>query len=322
MSPSSKLTVGGQAIPRGEGTRVDIPVAGLPTQTMLHLPVTVLRGRRDGPSLFLSAALHGDEIDGVEIIRRVLDGLSPDTLRGTLFAVPIVNVFGFVHQSRYLPDRRDLNRSFPGSDSGSMAAQLAHSFMHEVVRHCDVGIDLHTASHFRTNLPQTRADLRNDRIRELALAFDAPVTMHSKPPRGSLRAAAARRRVNVLVYEGGEVMRFTPEVIRAGVAGVRRVMATMGMTRDSRRPRRSRTFVSGDSRWVRARRSGIARISASLGDRVTAQESLGTVSGPLGERQATIRATADGIVVGLRTNPLVNRGEAIAHIALAEAAAD
>lgn len=321
MSPS-KLTVGGQPVPRGQETRIDIPVAGLPTQTMLHLPVTVLRGRRDGPTVFLSAALHGDELDGVEIIRRVLDRLSPETLRGTLFAVPIVNVFGFVHQSRYLPDRRDLNRSFPGSANGSMAAQLAHSFMREVVRHCEVGIDLHTASHFRTNLPHTRADLRRERLRDLAMAFDAPVTMDSRPPRGSLRAAAARRGVDVLVFEGGEIMRFTPDVVRAGVTGVRRVLARMGMVRDSGRDRSPRTFVSDESRWVRAPRSGIARISASLGDRVADKASLGTVSGPLGERQSTIRATGDGIIVGLRTNPLVNRGEALVHIAVGEQEAD
>ena len=314
----SRLTIGGQTVPPGEELRVDIPVAGLPTQTMLHLPVTVIRGKRSGPRVFLSAALHGDELDGVEIIRRVLDRLSPATLRGTLFAVPIVNVFGFVHHSRYLPDRRDLNRSFPGSAHGSLAAQLAHSFMNEVVRHCEVGIDLHTASHFRTNLPHTRADLRNERLRDLAAVFDAPVTMHSKPPRGSLRGAAARRGVDVLVFEGGEIMRFTPDVVKAGVVGVRRVLARLGMIRDTSRRRASNGFVSASSKWVRSPRSGLARLSVGLGDQVAAGQTLGSVSGPLGERPTAIKASAAGVVVGMRTNPLVNRGEALLHVAVPE----
>ena len=198
------FVIGDQKIAPGERKNIEIPLAKLYTHTEMTIPVEVLHGKRDGPRLFLSATLHGDEINGIEIIRRVLDTVGVDSLVGTLVAVPIINVFGFVYQSRYLPDRRDLNRSFPGSQRGSLAARLAYLFCNEVMYRCTHGIDLHTAAPPRTNLPQVRANLKDDETQKMAKAFAAPVMMGSAGPEGSLRRVAVKRDIPLLVFEGGE----------------------------------------------------------------------------------------------------------------------
>ncbi|PZV08662.1 MAG: deacylase, partial [Leptolyngbya sp.] len=221
--------MGGETIPRGKRVRLDLPVARLTTGTMMSLPVTVISGKKPGPRLWLSAAIHGDELNGVDIIRRVAKALKPHRLNGTVIAVPVVNIFGLLEQSRYLPDRRDLNRSFPGSARGSMAGRLAHLFMTEVVSQCTHGIDLHTAAIHRINLPQVRADLQDPATYAFAQAFGAPVIIHASHRDGSLRQAAARRKIPTLLYEAGEALRFDAQAIQTGVDGIYRVMAYLGM---------------------------------------------------------------------------------------------
>jgi predicted deacylase len=251
---------------------------------------------------------------GVDIIRRVLAGLTPRTIRGTLVAVPIVNVHGFMNGDRYLPDRRDLNRSFPGSPRGSLASRIAHLMMTEVVGHCDVGVDLHTGSDHRSNLPHIRADLDDLRTRELAETFGAPVMIHAETRDGSLRHAAQEQGSRVLVYEGGEAWRFDSEAIAVGVEGVRRVLASLGMIDDDV-PAGAIPLESRRTRWVRAGRSGIVRISAERGDIVRAGDTVGHVADSFGRRQLTVRANLPGIVIGRTEAPLVNRGDALVHIA-------
>ncbi|MGA0200044.1 MAG: M14 family metallopeptidase, partial [Prochlorotrichaceae cyanobacterium] len=243
------LKIGGKTILPGSQCSFELPVAKLPTQTQLSLPVSVIHGRRPGPCLWLSAAIHGDEINGVEIIRQVLSQVFPKTLRGTLIAVPIVNVFGFIDQSRYLPDRRDLNRCFPGSPRGSLASRLAHLFMKEIVSHCTHGIDLHTASHHRANLPQIRANLHHPETRRCALAFAAPALMHTALRDGSLRQAAARREIPTLLYEGGEALRFEPDVIHRGTQGILRVMQALSME-DFQLPSPAPSLEVDQPRWI------------------------------------------------------------------------
>lgn len=231
-SRGEPLQVGDTTVEPGERRRVEIPVARLPAGSWLHLPVEVWHGARPGPRVWLSAALHGDEIVGVPIIHRVMEALEGRELAGALLAVPIVNVFGFVAESRYLPDRRDLNRSFPGSKRGSLAARLAHLFMEEVVGRCGYGIDYHSGSDDRTNLPQIRADLEDEETLRCARAFGAPVTIHASTRDKSLRQAAAERGCHVLLYEGGEARRFDPPAVEAGVAGTLRVLRCLGMWED------------------------------------------------------------------------------------------
>ncbi len=298
------------------GTRgvVQLPLASFPTGTPVTLPVSVLHGRHKGPTIWLSAAIHGDEIGGVAIIRGVLERIKPKTLHGTIIAVPVVNVHGFLVGDRYLPDRRDLNRSFPGSAKGSLARRIAFLLMTEVVSRCSVGIDLHTGSDGRCNLPQIRADLEDAKTLELATAFAAPVMMHSKVREGSLRGAGTKAGATVLLFEGGEALRFDKPSIRVGVAGVLRVLAALGMT-DPEPPADSPSQLSAGSKWVRAARSGLALVDCSLGDVVKKGQILGLIHDSMGRRLGRLTSSVDGVVVGLKMEPLVNRGDAIIHIA-------
>lgn len=309
------FTVGGVVVPPGSLRRLEIPVARLATQTLLSLPVTVVHGARPGPRLWLSAAVHGDEVNGVEIIRRALDKLDATTLRGTVVAVPIVNVFGFINQSRYLPDRRDLNRSFPGSAKGSLASRLAHLFMAEIVGQCTHGIDLHTASDHRKNLPHIRGDLTDPETRRIAEAFAPPLIMHSRVRDGSLREAASRLGIPVLLFEGGEADRFNEDAIEAGADGVLRVMAALEMRRRGRTRRPPRVYKSRSSYWVRARRSGLVWLQVKLGERVAAKQRIGATADPFGESSFAVHAPRAGIVVGITLKPLVSQGDALVHVA-------
>ncbi len=303
-----------------------VPIPRLVTGTPVSLPLRVVHGRHDGPTMLVSSAIHGDELGGVEIVRRVTEALAPADLHGTVILVPIVNVHGFLTGDRYLPDRRDLNRSFPGSATGSLASRIAHVFMDQLVTRCDVGIDLHTGSDHRTNLPQVRADLDDPTTHDLATAFGAPVLLQAKLRDGSLRAAGLAVGVTMLLYEGGEALRFDEPAIAAGVDGIRRVAQHLGMTPDADPPPlprddggRPRTpIVSRRSAWVRARRSGVTSMAADLGDRVAKGDLLAVVHDSLGHRLSRARAPFDGVVIGRRQHPLVHQGDAIVHVARIE----
>jgi predicted deacylase len=303
----------------------ELPVARMITGSPLSIPVLVLHGSAPGPTVWLDAAIHGDELNGVEIIRRVLDLLDPRTLAGTVLAVPVVNIPGFMIGSRYLPDRRDLNRSFPGSSRGSMASRIAQLFTTEIASRCEVGIDIHTGSDHRTNLPQIRADLDDSTTADLAVAFAPPVMIHASTRDGSLRQTAADLGVSVLLYEGGEAWRFDEPSIRIGVDGIMRVLAKLdmvpaeGATRPDRngaeRSNGSGPKLSRRSRWVRARRTGIAHLGVGLGHTVVRGQVMGHIHDTFGHRLSRISASTSGLVVGLNLDPVVNQGDAIVHIA-------
>jgi predicted deacylase len=318
------IAIGGTTVGPGQRTLVEVPVSRLPTATSLTLPIVVAHGLRPGPKLWLSAVVHGDELNGMEIIRRVLEAVRPRQMAGTVVAAPIVNVFGVLGESRYLPDRRDLNRSFPGSANGSLGSQLAHLFMTNVVEACDMGIDLHTGSDHRYNYPQIRGDLEDPATRELAEAFGAPVSIHSPLRDGSLREACRRRGIPVIVYEGGEANRFNEEVIVAGTDGIMRVLAHLGMrpaangsgnaNGNGGRRRPATTFVC-HTHLVRARRTGILRTSVNAGQRVARGETLGIIADAVGGARVTMKAPIAGVVIGHTRRPLVHRGDALFHLA-------
>lgn len=317
MAPvAPPLVIGGVTVAPGERRGVSLPVGMLHTRVPVQMPVWVIHGRRPGPRLFISAAIHGDELNGIEIIRRVR--ARPLTgLKGTLLLVPVVNVFGLLQHSRYLPDRRDLNRSFPGSERGSLAARLAHLFMTEIVERCTHGIDLHTGAVHRSNLPQIRAQLDDEETRTLATAFGAPVVLDSHLRDGSLREAAAERGIPTLIYEAGEALRFDEMSIRVGVAGIVEVMRTLGMLRrkPGTRARPAKPVIADGSHWVRAPAGGILRTAIRLGQRVGAGELLGRVSDPFGADEVRVDATHEGIIIGRNSLPLVNEGDALFHVA-------
>ncbi len=313
------ITIGNRLIRPGERVDVAVPLPSLYTQSPVWLPIQVLHGRRSGPTLFVTAAIHGDEINGVEIIRRLMGIKALRHLRGTLLAVPVVNTYGFVRQSRYLPDRRDLNRCFPGSEKGSLAARLAYTLMEEVVAHATHGIDLHTGAVHRENLPQVRTALDTGvDIQDLASAFGAPVVLSSELRDGSLRAAAAERGIPILVYEAGEALRFDEMAIRGGLRGVLAVMRHLGMVRGTAGLRLrpiTAPVVARSSVWVRANQSGVLRSLARLGAHVKQGERLGVIADVFRHDEEPVMAPFSGIIIGRTNLPLVTEGEAIYHIA-------
>ncbi len=314
--PTNKSFILGETtIKPGESKYIELPLPGLYTHSNIHMPVHVTCGKEAGPIMFVSAAVHGDEINGVEIIRRLKNSTALRRLKGTLITIPVVNVYGFINKSRYLPDRRDLNRSFPGSEKGSMASKLAYLFLHNISNRCDYGIDLHTAAISRDNLPQIRALLDNDETKELALAFGAPVVLDAPLREGSLREATSKAGTKVLLYEAGEALRYDEISIRAGVHGIINVMRKLGMLSASRKRVKIAPAIAHSSRWVRAPQSGILRSTNPMGQRIHKGDVLGYVSDPFGEVEQEVISPVSGMVIGRTTLPLVHEGEAIFHIA-------
>ncbi|MGH8481732.1 MAG: succinylglutamate desuccinylase/aspartoacylase family protein [Nevskiaceae bacterium] len=311
------FTVGGRTVAPGDRLRLELPVASLYTSAPVVLPVVVHRGREPGPTLFVSAALHGDEINGVEVIRRLLRMPAVHALRGTLLAVPIVNTLAFLHQSRYLPDRRDLNRSFPGSKSGSLAARLANLFLKEIVDRSDYGIDLHTGAIHRPNLPQIRGDLANAETLRLCRAFGIPLLLNSEPTAGTLREYTTKKGVPVILYESAEALRFDEVCIRIGVQGVLNVLYELGMLERPKGTRRSleEPVIARSSTWARSPSSGVLRAQVALGDVVREGQVIGIVGDPLSESETPIESPATGVVIGRLNLPLVHEGDATFHIA-------
>ena len=311
------LIIHGITVAPGTRTTIDIPAGRLYTHAPMTIPVHVISGKKPGPRLFVSAAIHGDEINGVEIIRRLLKHSGLKRLHGTIIAVPIVNIHGFINHSRYLPDRRDLNRSFPGTEKGSLAGRLAYLFMQEIVSKSTHGIDLHTGAIHRGNLPQIRANLDDEETNRLARAFNVPVIISSNLRDGSLRESAAEHGIPMLLYEAGEALRFDEVSIRAGVKGIVNVMRQLEMipAKRSKAKRQTEPVVARSSSWVRAADSGILRAMIPLGGRVKKGTLLGVVADPFGESEVQIIAPYSGIVIGKTNLPLVNEGEAIYHIA-------
>lgn len=312
------LVIDGQIIRPGERKKIFLRIAALYDYTDISIPIEVIRGKTDGPILFISAAIHGDEINGVEIVKRVLKRVSIDKLKGTLIAIPIVNVFGFNNLSRYLPDRRDLNRSFPGQKNGSLASRLASIFMKEIVSKCTHGIDLHTGAVHRTNLPQIRACLDNTATKTLAKAFGVPVVIDSSLRDGSLREAARRKGIPMLLFEGGEALRFEESIIRSGVKGCISTMRSIGLLPKLKQTgikTEQKTFIANDSYWVRAPHSGSFLVNKHIGARVYKGDVLAKISDPFGESIHQVEADKDGIIIGMTKIPLVSCGDAMFHIA-------
>jgi hypothetical protein len=309
-----EITIGDVTVKPGRKTQIELPFARVITGATESLPIVVINGRSPGPVIWLSAAIHGDELNGIQIIRQVLRSLDARKVRGAVIAAPIVNPLGFLLESRYLPDRRDLNRHFPGSPRGSTASRLAHLFMKEIVTHCSVGIDFHTATNHRLNMPQLRADIDDPATLELARSFGAPFTIKARSRDGSLRQAAAELGKTVLLYEAGQAHRFDEEAIETGYAGVLRTLGHMGMVDEPVPPAEPTTLIRR-TRWVRARRGGIVEMHARLGQRVTEGDLVASISDAFGKRATGVKATQTGWVVACTVRPLVNLGDALIHIA-------
>ncbi len=319
MAKGKNFEIGGKTVAPGSTRIVRLELPKLYTmRASPEMSVHVINGAKPGPKMFICAAIHGDELNGVEMIRQLLSQLDPDDVSGTLVAIPVVNIFGIVQYSRYLPDGRDLNRSFPGSRRGSLASRLAHEFFTEIVEQCDYGIDLHTGGGHRANLPQIRANLDDPETMHLAKAFGVPVLMNSQGADGTLRQAALEADVKILLYEAGAALRFDEFSIKAGVLGMRSVMQLVRML-PGEPELKAEPYIAKASRWVRATESGIFHSTVEMGDRVASKGVVGYITNPsdcFADERHEIVSPAEGVVIGLTLIPLVNEGDALLHIAL------
>ena len=308
------FVLGEVAIKAGTQQSVNLPAAKLYNDTPMDLHVEVFHGTKPGPTLLVCAAIHGDELNGVEICRRLIGKVNAKTLAGTLLVVPIVNVFGFIQQSRYLPDRRDLNRCFPGTSKGALASRLAYLFSSQLVKRATHVIDLHTGAIHRENLPQIRCDTDEQAMLAMATAFGAPVIMSSKARSGSMRGFANERDIPCILYEAGEALRFSDVSIRSGLNGVMNVMRSLEMIK-GRITNRVESVNASRSYWVRSETDGLINIKLKLGERVNKNNILAYIVNPSGGESLALRAPTDGIIIGISNIPVTNEGEALFHIA-------
>lgn len=309
------IRIADEEVRPGEFKEIDIKIARLPSHTMIDTPVYVSRAQEDGPVLALMAGMHGDEINGMEIVRRILDSGLHHPRRGTVVCMPIINVYGFLNFSREVPDGKDINRSFPGSKHGSLASRVAHYLMKDVIPAIDYGIDFHTGGAMRTNYPQVRAMLNNERNLELAQAFHAPFTLDAPFRPNSLRKEASKKGKNIIVYEGGESLRFDQQAIEEGVAGTLRLMKHLNMIDEAPAPKETNRIIWHSS-WVRARYAGLFQSNVTCGQLIQKGDWIGTITDPFGEFKEKVLAPEMAYVIGLNNIPVINAGDALMHLGM------
>lgn len=305
--------ISGKQVLPGEETIITANIAELPSHSSIDLNIVVARAEKEGPTLLLSGGLHGDEINGSEIVRRMIEKGYHRPLCGTTICIPIINLYGFIHFSRYVPDGKDVNRSFPGNKNGSLASRVAHYMTNSIIPKIDVGLDFHTGGADRTNYPQVRCVLKNEKNEELAKAFAPPFILNSPFRPKSMRQTAAKMGKHILVYEGGESSRFDELAIEQGISGALRVMKHLGMRDDAPEPTEP-THEIYHSSWVRSKYSGVFLSKVKYGERVSKNQVIGHVAGPFGTFKHRVKSPATGFVIGLNHNPIVHQGDALMHI--------
>lgn len=309
-----QIDIGGHRIEPGTKQRIVLHASESFVGASVETPIVIIRGSKPGPTLCLTAGIHGDELNGTETVRRVLARISPDDLDGTLIGLPIVNVHGFRSRTRYLPDRRDLNRHFPGSPDGSSASRIAYAIFEGVIRHCDALIDFHSGSFHRSNLPQVRGDFTSTEILELARGLGVKVAVHHPGVAGTLRREATSLRIPTVLYEGGEALRLEGPEIQRGENGVMRLLRYIGMLNVPYEIEERDQEFFFDSRWVRVNHGGIFVPAVQLGDLVEVDSVLATVFDPLGGERAVVRAPVAGRVIGMAMPQVVIPGFAAFHL--------
>jgi len=310
-----EIVIAGQSIFPGEFREIKINIARLPSRTQIDTPIYVYRATEEGPTLALTAGMHGDEINGMEIVRRVLDGGHHQVLRGTTVCMPIINVYGFLNYSRDVPDGKDVNRSFPGSRNGSLAARVAYHLTHDVIPFVDVGVDFHTGGAMRANYPQVRCVMKDSRNAELADAFHAPFTIDAPFRPHSLRQTAAKHGRNIIVYEGGESLRMDAQAIEEGINGTLRLMKYLGMNDSAPEPKTTSKLI-WSTRWIRARIAGIFHSQVHAGDLVNKNQVVGDITDPFGSPLEQIESPVTGYIIGINNNPVANAGDALMHVGM------
>ena len=315
MAKKRDFSIAGIRIRRGETRDIRLKISETYTGDEIAMPIRVIRAKKPGPTVFITAAVHGDELNGTGIIHELMQGEPLNVKAGTMLMIPVVNVFGFEQQDRYLPDRRDLNRSFPGSPRGSLTSRVASTLMQDVIQHCDFGIDLHTAATFRTNFPNVRGDMTNAAVKRIASAFGCELIVDGKGPTGSLRREACKIGCPTMLLEAGEPFKIEPSMLETGVRGIRNVLTELGMISGRSWAPPYQAFIRRTT-WVRAEVGGIIRFHIQLGDLVEKDQPIASNFSLLGEQQNTLVSSADGIVLGLTTMPAIKPGEPVCNIAI------
>jgi len=318
MSEIKELEIGGVKINPGETREINLKVSEFFTATPALVPISVFRGREDGPVIVVTAAVHGDELNGVGIVRKLIYEMNHERLKGTLVCVPILNRFGFLTQSRYLPDRRDLNRFFPGRPDGVMAERICYIIFNEIIKKCNYGIDLHTAAADRTNTPHLRADMDNPEVARLARAFGEEIILHHRGTAGSLRRAAVEAGIPFILFEAGEPQKFERDMIQRGYEGVLNVLAELGMIeREVKKPQYQ--IVIKDTEWIRAEVGGMLDMRTHPGEILYEGEDIAIITNPFGRELYTQKAPFTGLVLSVTTMPLVSPGIPLCNLAKLDA---
>ncbi len=307
------MKINGNIIPAGENAKINLNVYYLPTGARMEVPVHIFRSKKKGPVVLLQAGMHGDEINGIEIIRNLLKQKYFEKLeRGSIIAIPIVNVISFLNGSREFPDGRDLNRCFPGTKRGSLGSRIAYDMIHKIIPQIDFGVDFHTGGHEINNYPQVRCVFEEEKSVELAKAFGAPFILNSPYRDKSLRKEAAELGKSILVYEAGESNRFNTIGINEGINGCLRLLKNLKML-DITAPK-SQSITLNGSKWIRAKISGLFRTTKKFGTYVEKDQVIGTVSSPYADLEKQLVAPSNGFLIGINNKPVVNEGDALIHI--------
>jgi len=308
------LRINKQSIQLGENAIVNLNISRLPSRTKIDIPLYVFRGLEDGPVVLLIGGLHGDELNGIEIIRRLIFNKHIKTIKGTIICIPILNMYGFLNLSRTTPDGKDLNRSFPGSLNGSLASRVAYQVTKEILPVIDFGIDFHTGGASRSNIPQIRCDFKFEKNLELAYLFEPKLLINSELVDKSLRKTAQKLGKPILVFEGGESLRFDDESIEAGILGTRKLLKSIGMIKDDFAYSKQETTILNHSSWIRAKAAGLFRPVKKNGEKVKKGQVMGLITDPYGDFEVTQKAPHDCLIFGVNNMPVVHQGEAIFHI--------
>jgi predicted deacylase len=300
----------------GESISVEVNIARLPSRAPIDIIVTVARALEPGPVLLLMGGLHGDEINGIEIVRRIIERGLHVPERGTVICIPIINIYGFINFSRNVPDGKDVNRSFPGNRNGSLASRIAYYLMNDIIPKIDYGVDFHTGGADRDNYPQVRCVLNDPLNSELASAFNAPVTLHATYRPNSLRQSAAKLGKRIIVFEGGESSRLNEGAIEHGVAGTKRLMNHLKMSSFALEKPAYQNQVFMHSSWVRARTSGIFQSLVACGDIIRKNQPVGIITDPFGDYRVQLKSHTAGRVISLNHHPVLHQGDAVIHIGI------
>ena len=318
VETNKNITIGGMTVKPGQNKLVQIGIDRLPTGTMIDIPVYVFNSKKPGPTILIQAGLHGDEINGIEIVRRLLAEKKLNIIKGAVIAVPILNIFGFIHFSRDVPDGKDVNRSFPGTKSGSMASRIAYHYTSEILPHVDMGIDLHTGGGQRHNYPQIRFTEEDENSIRLAEVFNAPISFPSSLIKGSFRNTAFKMGKPIIVFEAGESMRFDDYSILEGAKGILNILEHFEMlpSSDNEKFNGQVSVRLQNRKWLRAPTAGMFIPKITNGSEIKKGQIIGIVSDTFGRRTKNIKAPFDGVVFCINHQAVINQGEALFHVGM------